>query len=81
MSSPRVGGGISLWHQFRYLRNCRGGGGWGGGGAFAYETNLGFWETVLFPPRGLCVCVCGGGGAFAYETNLGFWETAHLPLP
>ena len=49
-----------------------------GGGAFAYETNLGFWETVLFPPGG------GGGlggGAFAYETNLGFGETAHLPLP
>ena len=46
-----------------------------GGGAFAYETNLGFWETVLFPPGGW------GGGAFAYETNLGLGETAHLPLP
>ena len=53
------------------------GGGGVGGGAFAYETNLGFWETVLFPPGG------GGvdGGAFPYETNLGFGETAHLPLP
>ena len=49
--------------------------------AFGYETNLGFWETVLFPPRGLCGGGGGGGGAFAYETNLGFWETAHLPLP
>ena len=44
-------GGISLWHQFRFLGNCPPSP--GGGGAFAYETNLGFWKTVLFPPRGL----------------------------